>query len=81
MTQVTAPGGTMKFIVVPTRHDDTPDHAVLSGIAHGLSELFPVPQHPGGVLRWLGSPSEDRIGLREQGSGPGPVPGEMFDEA
>jgi hypothetical protein len=71
----------MKFKVVPTRHDDTLDDAVLSGIAHGLSELFPVPQHPGGVLRWLGSPSEERIGFRDQGDGPGPAPGEMFDEA
>lgn len=71
----------MKFIVVPARHDDEPEQAVLSGVAQGLSELFPVPQHPGGVLRWLSSPAGERIGLRDQGAGPGPSPGEMLDQA
>lgn len=71
----------MTFIVVPARHDAEPDQAVLSGIAQGFSELFPVPQHPGGVLRWLSSPAGERIGLREHGAGGAPSPGEMLDEA
>lgn len=70
----------MKFIVVPGRHGDVSDDAVLRGVAEGLSEFFPVPQHPHPILAWLRSAPDEHAG-GQQAPGQDVVPREVLNEA
>ncbi|GJD37351.1 hypothetical protein QO012_004440 [Methylobacterium aerolatum] len=63
----------MALITIPAWSSATPDSGVVRGVAEGLGEIFPVPQHPGSVLVWLGStvgdpPSGHESSLRDGGS-------------
>lgn len=70
----------MTFKVVASRHGDETDDALLRGIADGLGELFPVPQHPRHVLTWLSSAAGENGG-GEQTPLQDMPPREMLHEA
>ncbi len=59
----------MAFKVIPATSSLEPDHAVLMGIASGLSELYSLPDHPSSVDEWLSLrtvelPFEDEQAIR-----------------
>ncbi|MCJ2014742.1 hypothetical protein [Methylobacterium sp. J-076] len=51
----------MSFTVVDPHYDERHGDSVLRGVAHGLGQLFPLPDHPEGVCGPAASASpEDR---------------------
>ncbi len=76
----TAVGDGMPFLFIPAWSGDAPDRAILQGIAEGLNDLFPVPQHPGSVAIWLTSADGDQAAHREQAPRHEGSPREMFHE-
>lgn len=71
----------MPFLTIPAWSGDAPDRAILQGIAEGLNDLFPLPQHPGAVVIWLDSADGRQAGHDEEAAHQDRAPRDMLHES